>query len=80
MNNTQQVIVYRNQTEQAIDTFLYQDGGAAYLFILICAGVAFAIAVAVVGKIQRRRFQEVTSAQLICGCVAAIITAWLMWV
>lgn len=42
-NETQSVIIYRNQTEKMIDDALYQDGGIVYFFIFLCAAIAFVI-------------------------------------
>lgn len=76
----QQVIIYRNQTEAQFDQFLYQDGGAALMFILIVSFVAFIIGAALVDKFYHGRNQSKGYLQLGVGAVFAAVTWWILWI
>jgi hypothetical protein len=80
---TQTVIVYRNQTEQAIDQFLYQDGGGVYLFILFVAFAAAMATMVTFDKIAWRahfRNRLYSKVRLVFGAIAFVATCYLMWV
>lgn len=82
-NETQSVIIYRNQTEKMIDDALYQDGGIVYFFIFLCAAIAFVIGATLTIKIKqiaRMPQSRQEKWQLIIGSIFAIIVTYILWI
>jgi uncharacterized membrane protein HdeD (DUF308 family) len=82
-NETQSIIIYRNQSEQLIDQALYQNGGAVYFFIFLCAAIAFIIGAALAPKISliaRMKQQKQEQWQLIIGGVLAVVVTYILWI
>lgn len=75
----QQVIIYRNQTEAQIDQFLYQDGGAAFGFIVLMCLVAFVMGAVLVENLYKGNLRTKERIQICVGVVFAIITGWFLW-
>lgn len=76
------VLLYRNQTEQRIDQALYQDGGAAYGFILMMALFAFFVGIIVAGLFSKKKsnFQDISGVQVLVGAIFAVLTAYILWI